>query len=58
VTITMSDAPVDVPEVPAGPPGVPAEELLRLDTGTLSPLIKRLEAVGYVRREGSTRDEQ
>ena len=32
--------------------------LLRLDSGTLSPLIKRLEAAGYVRRERSTQDER
>ncbi|MFJ8794845.1 MarR family winged helix-turn-helix transcriptional regulator [Streptomyces sp. NPDC102462] len=33
-------------------------ELLRLDSGTLSPLVKRLEAAGLVRRERSTRDER
>ncbi|MEU6575956.1 MarR family transcriptional regulator [Streptomyces sp. NPDC046805] len=33
-------------------------EHLRLDSGTLSPLIKRLEAAGLVRRERSTRDER
>ena len=32
--------------------------LLRLDSGTLSPLVKRLEAAGLVRRERSTRDER
>jgi len=31
---------------------------LRLDSGTLSPLLKRLEATGYLRRERSTRDER
>ena len=30
--------------------------LLRLDSGTLSPLIKRLETAGYVRRERGTQD--
>ncbi|MEV6118540.1 MarR family transcriptional regulator [Streptomyces sp. NPDC052109] len=33
-------------------------EQLRLDSGTLSPLVKRLEAVGLVRRERSTQDER
>ncbi|WP_330458144.1 MarR family transcriptional regulator [Streptomyces sp. NBC_00820] len=33
-------------------------EHLRLDSGTLSPLVKRLEAAGLVRRERSTRDER
>jgi DNA-binding MarR family transcriptional regulator len=32
--------------------------LLELDPGTLSPLLKRLEATGYVRRERSVRDER
>jgi DNA-binding MarR family transcriptional regulator len=32
--------------------------LLELDPGTLSPLLKRLEATGYVRRERSARDER
>lgn len=31
---------------------------LELDSGTLSPLLKRLEAHGYVRRERSTSDER
>jgi DNA-binding MarR family transcriptional regulator len=31
---------------------------LRLDSGTLSPLLKRLEATGLVRRERSTADER
>ncbi|MCX5138405.1 MULTISPECIES: MarR family winged helix-turn-helix transcriptional regulator [unclassified Streptomyces] len=31
---------------------------LRLDSGTLSPLLKRLEAAGLVRRERSARDER
>lgn len=30
---------------------------LHLDSGTLSPLLKRLEAVGYVTRERSAEDE-
>ncbi|KJY42761.1 MarR family transcriptional regulator [Streptomyces sp. NRRL B-1568] len=33
-------------------------EHLRLDSGTLSPLLKRLEAAGLVRRERSSRDER
>ncbi|MEV7996472.1 MarR family transcriptional regulator [Streptomyces sp. NPDC086077] len=33
-------------------------ERLRLDSGTLSPLLKRLEAAGLVRRERSVRDER
>ncbi|SDJ49163.1 transcriptional regulator, MarR family [Frankineae bacterium MT45] len=32
--------------------------LLALDPGTLSPLVKRLEASGYVRRERSATDER
>ncbi|MCX2933040.1 MarR family transcriptional regulator [Mycobacterium sp. CVI_P3] len=31
---------------------------LHLDSGTLSPLLKRLEAVGYVTRERSAEDER
>ncbi|MEU3254905.1 MarR family transcriptional regulator [Streptomyces sp. NPDC006997] len=40
---------------------VPVKELgarLRLDSGTLSPLLKRLETAGLVRRERSARDER
>ncbi|MFH8805163.1 MarR family winged helix-turn-helix transcriptional regulator [Streptomyces sp. NPDC017936] len=33
-------------------------EHLRLDSGTLSPLLKRLESAGLVRRERSVRDER
>jgi DNA-binding MarR family transcriptional regulator len=33
-------------------------EHLRLDSGTLSPLLKRLEAAGLVRRERSAADER
>lgn len=33
-------------------------ERLRLDTGTLSPLLKRLEAIGYITRERSAADER
>lgn len=33
-------------------------ELLQLDPGTLSPLLKRLEAAGYVRRERDPHDER
>ncbi|GGY22770.1 MarR family winged helix-turn-helix transcriptional regulator [Streptomyces djakartensis] len=39
----------------------PVKELaatLRLDYGTVSPLLKRLEAAGLVRRERSARDER
>src|SRR3712207_6805851 len=32
--------------------------LLQLDPGTLSPLVKRLEAAGYVRRNRDPRDER
>ncbi|MGS2618504.1 MarR family winged helix-turn-helix transcriptional regulator [Micromonospora sp. LZ34] len=32
--------------------------LLQLDPGTLSPLLKRLEAAGYVRRERDVADER
>jgi len=31
---------------------------LHLDSGTLSPLLKRLETIGYVTRERSTEDER
>ncbi|CAL9480170.1 MULTISPECIES: MarR family winged helix-turn-helix transcriptional regulator [Streptomyces] len=40
---------------------IPVKELaaaLRLDYGTVSPLLKRLEAAGLVRRERSARDER
>ncbi|MFJ1732208.1 MarR family winged helix-turn-helix transcriptional regulator [Streptomyces sp. NPDC088254] len=33
-------------------------EALRLDYGTVSPLLKRLESAGLVRRERSARDER
>ncbi|WP_433794073.1 MarR family winged helix-turn-helix transcriptional regulator [Actinoplanes sp. CA-252034] len=33
-------------------------ELLQLDPGTLSPLLKRLEAIGYLRRERDPSDER
>ncbi|MFE9728626.1 MarR family winged helix-turn-helix transcriptional regulator [Streptomyces sp. NPDC005794] len=33
-------------------------ERLRLDSGTLSPLLKRLESAGFVRRERSPEDER
>lgn len=33
-------------------------ELLALDPGTLSPLLKRLEAVGYLTRQRDPRDER
>src|ERR1044071_2481142 len=33
-------------------------EVLQLDPGTLSPLLKRLESAGYVRRERDNRDER
>jgi DNA-binding MarR family transcriptional regulator len=32
--------------------------LLQLDPGTLSPLLKRLEAIGYLRRERDPSDER
>jgi DNA-binding MarR family transcriptional regulator len=32
--------------------------LLQLDPGTLSPLLKRLEAIGYLRRERNPADER
>ena len=33
-------------------------ELLQLDPGTLSPLLKRLESIGYLRRERNPDDER
>ncbi|MEU0566828.1 MarR family transcriptional regulator [Nonomuraea sp. NPDC005983] len=33
-------------------------ELLQLDPGTLSPLLKRLQALGYVHRERNSEDER
>ena len=33
-------------------------ERLKLDSGTLTPLLKRLEATGYVARRRDTRDER
>jgi DNA-binding MarR family transcriptional regulator len=33
-------------------------DLLQLDPGTLSPLLKRLESIGYVRRERDATDER
>ncbi|MEV4562532.1 MarR family transcriptional regulator [Nonomuraea sp. NPDC049419] len=33
-------------------------ELLQLDAGTLSPLLKRLQSLGYVNRERNARDER
>ena len=33
-------------------------EILRLDAGTLTPLLKRLEKAGYVTRERSKKDER
>jgi DNA-binding MarR family transcriptional regulator len=33
-------------------------DVLRLEPATLSPLLKRLEAIGYLRRERSTTDER
>jgi MarR family transcriptional regulator, organic hydroperoxide resistance regulator len=33
-------------------------DLLQLDPGTLSPLLKRLEGAGYLRRERSQHDER
>jgi DNA-binding MarR family transcriptional regulator len=33
-------------------------ELLQLDPGTLSPLLKRLEAIGYLRRDRDPADER
>jgi DNA-binding MarR family transcriptional regulator len=33
-------------------------ELLQLDPGTLSPLLKRLETIGYLRRERNREDER
>ena len=42
----------------ATPPVKKLGEHLRLDSGTLSPLLKRLETAGLVRRERSTHDER
>ncbi|GAA2632766.1 MarR family winged helix-turn-helix transcriptional regulator [Paractinoplanes durhamensis] len=33
-------------------------QILHLDSGTLSPLLKRLETAGYLRRERGTTDER
>ncbi|WP_336213876.1 MarR family winged helix-turn-helix transcriptional regulator [Nonomuraea sp. LPB2021202275-12-8] len=33
-------------------------ELLQLDPGTLSPLLKRLQALGYIHRERNSQDER
>ncbi|GAA3719057.1 MarR family transcriptional regulator [Nonomuraea antimicrobica] len=33
-------------------------ELLQLDPGTLSPLLKRLQALGYIHRERNAHDER
>ncbi|MFI7639350.1 MarR family winged helix-turn-helix transcriptional regulator [Nonomuraea sp. NPDC049400] len=33
-------------------------ELLRLDPGTLSPLLKRLQALGYIHRDRNSKDER
>ncbi|MEV4081970.1 MarR family winged helix-turn-helix transcriptional regulator [Nonomuraea fuscirosea] len=33
-------------------------ELLQLDPGTMSPLLKRLQALGYVNRERNSHDER
>lgn len=41
-------------EVTAGRMG----ELLMLDSGTLTPMLKKMEAAGLVRRHRSTRDER
>jgi len=41
--------------------GIPVNslsEILKLDTGTLSPLLKRLEATGYIHRKRSKEDER
>ncbi len=43
----------------AEPPSVAALGVrLRLDSGTLTPLLKRLEEIGYVTRTRDTRDER
>jgi DNA-binding MarR family transcriptional regulator len=50
----------DHPPATGGPP-LTVKRLgaaLRLDSGTLSPLLKRLEAAGLVRRDRDTRDER
>ncbi|MFB4291404.1 MarR family winged helix-turn-helix transcriptional regulator [Nonomuraea sp. ATR24] len=33
-------------------------ELLQLDPGTMSPLLKRLQALGYIHRERNSKDER
>jgi len=41
--------------------GIPVNslsEILKLDTGSLSPLLKRLEATGYIHRKRSKEDER
>ncbi|WP_372345088.1 MarR family winged helix-turn-helix transcriptional regulator [Streptomyces sp. KL116D] len=53
VMLALWEAPAD-----EGLPVKGLGERLRLDSGTLSPLLKRLEANGLVRRERSARDER
>ncbi|MEV5608293.1 MarR family transcriptional regulator [Streptomyces sp. NPDC052225] len=53
VMLALWEAPAD-----EGLPVKRLGELLRLDSGTLSPLLKRLEANGLVHRERSAQDER
>ncbi|RKN51314.1 MarR family winged helix-turn-helix transcriptional regulator [Micromonospora endolithica] len=50
--------PESTPDADAGPTVSELGAALRLDSGTLSPLLKRLEAAGLVVRRRSTRDER
>lgn len=58
---STTDLPVAQPLEASGEAGVPIKylcEKLLLDTGTLTPLLKRLEASGLVARTRSAKDER
>ncbi|MEV6987123.1 MarR family transcriptional regulator [Sphaerisporangium sp. NPDC051017] len=62
VMLALWDRPPDTPDGARGPgEGLSVKQLgaaLRLDSGTLSPLLKRLEAAGLIRRARDPRDER